>query len=101
MLVECTLRIADFSEKIGKLVDRRGSLVKSLKSSGHFSQVVAVLVCRLPRDQIPAKDEEVRSHGIILTALEDIAGAFDRVRHAVDPDDLIEAEIAKLGSSET
>jgi hypothetical protein len=101
MLVECTLRIADFSEKIGKLVDRRGSLIKSLKSSGHFSQVVAVLVCRLPRDQIPAKDEELRSHGIVMVALEDIAGAFDRVRHAIDPDELIEAEIAKLSSSVT
>lgn len=100
ILVECTLRIADFSEKVGKLVDRRGSLMKSLKNSGHFSQVVAVLVCRLPRDQIPAQEERLKLHEIILVSQEGILGALDRVRHAVDPDELIQSAISGLESTE-
>lgn len=99
ILVECTLRIADFSEKVGKLVDRRGSLVKSLRNSGHFSQIVAVLVCRLPRDQIPVQEENLKHHEIVLVSQEGISGALDRVRHAIDPDELVQSAINGLGSA--
>lgn len=45
LLVECTMRVADFLSKVGKLVDRRVGLEKSLKESSHHSYVYSVLVC--------------------------------------------------------
>ncbi|MFN0315846.1 MAG: hypothetical protein ACKVQA_12510, partial [Burkholderiales bacterium] len=54
-IVECTTRISDFAAKVGRLVDRRGALSKQLSASGHPAEVAAVLICRLPRDQIAAQ----------------------------------------------
>lgn len=96
VIVECTLRIADFSEKVGKLVDRRGSLAKALKSSGHSSPVLAALICRLPRDQIAAQDESIQAHGILLLSYDDLVSSLNRVRHAVDPDEIIQTALTKV-----
>lgn len=89
-LVECTTKIADFGSKLGKLVDRRGSLVKSLQASGHPTQVTAALICRAPRDQIAASLEELRKHKVILLAGDDLEAAFDHVRFPNDPDKLLQ-----------
>lgn len=96
VIVECTTRIADFASKIGKLVDRRGSLSKYLSANGHPATLVAVLVCRLPRDQIAALADEPRAHNVILLAGEDIQGGLDRVRSPTDPDAMLETAIARL-----
>lgn len=95
-IVECTTRIADFASKIGKLVDRRGSLTKYLDASGHPATLVAVLVCRLPRDQIAALAEEPRAHNVILLAGEDIQAGLNRVRSPTDPDAMLESALAQL-----
>lgn len=95
-IVECTTRIADFSAKIGKLVDRRGSLSKHLTSMGHPMPLAAALVCRLPRDQIAAQADELRAHRIILIAGEDIAQAFDRIRIPNDPDKMLAEALARI-----
>ncbi len=95
-IVECTTRIADFASKVGKLVDRRGALSKSLVASGHPALVSAVLVCRLPRDQIAAYANEVRAHNAILVTREDLAAGFDRVRFPSDPDRILEEVHARI-----
>lgn len=96
IIVECTTRIADFSAKIGKLVDRRGALTKQLTAAGHSAQVISVLICRLPRDQIAAQADELRALSTILVAGEDLAAAFDRVRLPHDPDALVQSAMEKL-----
>lgn len=96
VIVECTMRIADFNTKLGKLVDRRGDLSKSLTASGHSNTVFTVLVCRLPRDQISAQAEELRRHGTILLTLENLEHAFERVRMPNDPDAMLDNAIAEL-----
>jgi hypothetical protein len=95
-IVECTIRISDFAAKVGKLVDRRGALSKQLSASGHPSQVAAVLICRLPRDQIAAQADELRTHNIILLAGDDLLREFDNVRMHSDPDNMLETALARL-----
>ena len=95
-IVECTTRIADFASKIGKLVDRRGSLSKYLNASGHPATLVAVLVCRLPRDQIAALADEPRAHNVLLLSGEDIQAALNRVRSPTDPDAMLDSALARL-----
>ncbi|MCC9595325.1 hypothetical protein [Rubrivivax sp. JA1055] len=99
LIVECTLRIADFQQKLGKLVDRRASLEKYLKNSGHFSEVHAALVCRLPRDQIAALSDSLLAHKILLASHEDLTAGFLRVRHAVDPDEIIQSALKNLAAT--
>lgn len=96
-LVECTTRIADFHTKVGKLVDRRTSLAKSLASTGNPSEVHAILVCRMPRDQVAAQASEVQAHNIILATREDLDQALHLLRYVNDPDALLAAAAAKPG----
>lgn len=100
IIVECTLRIADFSAKLGKLVDRRGSLIKALHASGHPAEVASVLVCRLPRSQIATEVESLKTHKVILISEEDLLGCFDRVRHQNNPDEILQEAEALLFRSQ-
>ena len=96
VIVECTLRIADFAAKMGKLVDRRGALTKYLTKSSHPADVAAVLICRLPRDQIAVHEAELRSAKIILLAREDLEEDLNRVRFLTDPDRMLDDALAAL-----
>jgi hypothetical protein len=96
-LVECTIKIADFSSKLGKLVDRRGALLKTLQAGGHLAHVTSVLVCRAPRDQIAINAEELRNHKIILVSGNELSGAFDRIRIPLDPDQWLDEVETQLG----
>lgn len=96
VIVECTIKIADFSSKLGKLVDRRGALNKTLKSASHFIDVAAVLVCRLPRDQIAAQAEMLKKNQVLLISNEDLIEAFHRLRLPSDPDLMLSEALAKI-----
>ena len=97
-IVECTLRTSDIATKLGKLVDRRGSISKYLAASGHPAEVNAVLVCRSPRDQLPAQAHEASQNKVILLTNEDLLSAFDRVRLPGDADDILAGAIARFAS---
>jgi hypothetical protein len=96
VIVECTTRVADFATKIGKLVDRRGALSRYLTASGHPAQVVTVLVCRLPRDQIAMQADELRSHNTVLLTSEDLQASLDSIRIPTDPDQMLDTALAGL-----
>ena len=96
VLIECTLKTSDFSSKLGKLVDRRGALKKELDKSGHPSQIAIALVCRLPRDQIAADDNELVNKEVLLLSCENLLSAFGQVRGHNDPDKILEDEEARL-----
>lgn len=97
-IVECTTRVADFAAKLGKLIDRRGALTKALSASGHPAQIIAVLVCRQPMDQIATQIDDLRRHGVILLAGEQLSAGFDRVRFPSDPDHLLDTSFAQLSN---
>jgi hypothetical protein len=96
VIVECTMRIADFSQKLGKLVDRRNGLSKSLRSASHHSQVHAALVCNLPRDQVAIKEIELLQHEVLLATREDIEKAFNLTQLPKNPDELIANAIQEM-----
>ena len=96
VIVECTTRTADFAAKVGKLVDRRGALTKYLTKSGHPADIAAVLICRLPRDQIAVHEAELRSANVILLAREDLEKGLNRVRFFTDPDRMLDDALAAL-----
>ncbi|WP_075188413.1 hypothetical protein [Teredinibacter haidensis] len=101
ILIECTTRIADFSSKVGKLVDRRGGLEKSLKESSHHSVVYGALICRLPKDQVATSGIDLHENRIILLTKEDLEQGFNLIRNGVDPDKLVEDAINSMGDDET
>jgi len=93
---ECTTKIADFHNKLGKLVDRRRALSRSLQISDHYFRVDAALVCASPRDQIAISANELEAHQIILITKEDLIKAFDRLRFPSNPDEILDKAVAKL-----
>lgn len=96
ILVECTTRIADFHLKLGKLVDRKGALSKTLQESRNVSRIDAVLVCALPKEQIAISHEALQAHQIILITKDELTSAFDRLRFHIDPDKLIDDFLAQM-----
>ncbi|WGG52807.1 hypothetical protein [Rugamonas sp. DEMB1] len=85
-LVECTLRIADFQTKLGKLVDRSRALSKFLASSNHNARVYSILICALPKDQITFDYLELQARKVTLITKEDLLNAFEKMRFPIEPD---------------
>ena len=100
ILVECTLKMADWARKVGKLVDRHRSLVKSLDLSGVQAEIYSVIVCGLPSDQIMHRPEELQSSKIILLTKEDLLKALDDIHYPVPPDELVDSLSAKLSQKD-
>ena len=92
-VIECTTRIADNALKIGKLVDRRGALTKTLSANDHPAKVLGILICALPKDQMAISNDELLRNKIILLCNEDLTAALDQLRFPKNPDQLfIDAE---------
>lgn len=99
VIIECTLRVADFGSKSGKLVERRALLAKALSAANLPGTVVGALVCRLRREEIGASDREVRERGILLLTAEDIESSLLRSRFVHDPDALVRRAVAAMASA--
>jgi hypothetical protein len=97
-IVECTTRVSDLGAKVGKLVDRRGSLTKALAASGHPAQVISVLVCRQPRDQIATQAIDLPASGVLLLSTEQLEAGLERSRFPGDPDQLLSTAFAQLST---
>lgn len=90
VLVECTLRTADIHAKMGKLVDRRQTLIRMLQTNGHPSNVEAVLVTLQPRDQVALDDRAFAQNAVTLICKEQLVNAFNVLRGPLEPDKLID-----------
>lgn len=95
-LVECTLKVADFPKKVGKLVDRRNALLRTLEANKNNLRVDAFLVCSIPRAQIAAEDSLLSRQKISLITREELVEAFEQVRLPRDPDQMLDAAYARL-----
>lgn len=96
VLVECTLKIADFATKVGKLVERRAALSKALAAANLPASVVAALVCRLPRDEIAASAKDLRNFNVLLFSEEDLISFLLKARFLSDPDALLREAMTSL-----
>lgn len=99
-IVECTTRIADFQNKLGKLVDRRNALQASIGATGNVHRVDAFLVCGLPKTQIAAADRLLSQYKVTLLCREDLAQALLQVRIPTSPDELLDRAAAQLEQSQ-
>lgn len=86
ILIECTLRTADFTMKVGKLVDRRNSLQEQFDREKHFARVHAVLICRMRREQIVYDENNLKRLGIRLVTLTELESALQKINNPDDPD---------------
>lgn len=95
ILVECTLKISDAHTKIGKLVQRRGAVQEALRVGGHSTrEVIAILVCALTKDQIPAvENKEWYENKILLVTKPDLEELLLRAKSILDPDELLDEVI--------
>lgn len=97
-LVECTIKVSDFHNKVGKLVDRRNALVRALEANNQNSRVEAFLICSLPRSQIAVDEKSLIQHQIVLLSKEEIVQGFDQLRIPTNPDDFLKSATANLTS---
>lgn len=99
VVVECTTRLADFASKSGRLIERRAALSRSLAGMNLPSQVTAVLVCRLRREEVAVSEEDLRDRKILLVTAEHIESGLLRSRFVVDTDELLQKAIASVGAN--
>lgn len=90
VVVECTIKIADFQSKIGKLIDRHHGLSKALISAQHHGRIRAVLVCSLSRAQIAVTEQELAQSGIVLVCKEQLEEAFLQINTTPNADAVLE-----------
>lgn len=95
-IVECTTKISDFQNKLGKLVDRRNALMPKLEGTGHNLQVGAFLACGLPKAQIAVEERLLAQHQVTLLSRDDIGLAFDQLRTPISPDEMLDQAAARL-----
>jgi hypothetical protein len=95
VIFECTIKLADVSAKLGKLVDRRANLQRALQQSSHPFPVTAVLVCRQRRDQLTQAKEIERNH-VALLCLDQMEAGIHRLQFRNNPDALIDEMLADL-----
>lgn len=98
-IIECTTKISDFQSKLGKLVERRNGLLKSLEATGHALRVDAFLVCGLPKAQIAVEDRLLAQHQVTLLCKEDITQAFTQLRIPANPDEMLDRAAAQLNQA--
>jgi hypothetical protein len=80
VIIECTIKISDFSSKLGKLVDRKNSLIKELSDINDPRKVYSYLVCGLPKNQITINEKELALHKVTLITAELIDDLLNRLK---------------------
>lgn len=72
VVIECTVSISDFSNKLGKLVSRRAVLQAEFNKHGQDRDVLAYLVTAQTRDQVASKQDELRRYNVVMVTYEDL-----------------------------
>lgn len=92
VIIECTTRIADFYAKLGKLVDRKNSLITLLESSGDSRKVYSYLVCGLPKNQIAHDENYFAKHKVTLLTKESLDELLNQLKFPQDLEKLLSAD---------
>lgn len=89
VIIECTTRIGDFDNKLGKLVDRKNSLSKELVASGDSRKIYSYLICGLPKDQIVVDERKLAVHKVTLLTQESLQNLLGRLKFPEDLEQLL------------
>ena len=98
VLIECTIKIADFSAKLGKLVDRKNMLTELLKKAGDNRKVHTYLVCGQPKSAIVHEAKLLLNHNVILLTKESLEELLVKLKFPQDPDEILLADERALQS---
>ena len=80
VIIECTTRISDFSNKLGKLVERKNSLIKELRSLGDPRKVYSYLVCSTPKNEINISERDLAKQKVTLITQESIDNLLNKLK---------------------
>ena len=89
VVIECTTRIADFNTKLGKLVNRKNSLIALLEKSGDSRKVYGYLVCGLPKNQIAYDEINSARHKVTLLTKESLDELLNQLKFPQDLEKLL------------
>ena len=99
VLIECTLKTSDFNTKLGKLVDRKNTLIELLKRAGDNRKVHSYLVCGQPKTAVVHDEKLLLNHSVILLTKESLEGLLENLKFPQDPDQILLADERNLQSS--
>ncbi|MTV40238.1 hypothetical protein [Duganella radicis] len=94
-LVECTTKVENIREKVGKLVGRRDGLIAVENKYGVNREVMAILLVNQPATSIVDEQEFLSQHQVALLTLEDIHAMMGSLEY---PPDLDKLYLEKLGA---
>lgn len=89
IVIECTLKISDFNNKLGKLFERQRALSEALKNGNHDAQVHSFLVCGNSREQIISEEKLLNEHRVGLICREQLEQALSNIHHPPTPDKML------------
>lgn len=98
VLIECTLKTADFNNKLGKLVDRKNTLIELLKKAGDNRKVHCYLICGQSEAAIVHDKKVFLNHNIVLLTKESLLQLLENLRFPQEPDELLLADERHLQS---
>lgn len=84
-LVECTIKVENLREKVGKLVNRRELINRDNGVDSPIRDVLAILVVNQPRNTIVNEDKYLADNQVVLVTQEDLNLA---IAHLEVPQDL-------------
>jgi len=87
ILVECTIKVPDLSTKMGKLVERRNALLRTLTQNRQIDDVTALLVTRQSRADVATIG--AAPVDVYLLCHEELDELFGRLEFAPNPDVLL------------
>lgn len=99
VIVECTMRMADFQSKLSKLIERRNVISAELNSRGEPRKVYSVLVCALPAIQVRVDAAELIHQQVTLLCQEQLEDAISAARDPGSPDDRLRKSLQALQNS--
>lgn len=89
VIIECTISISGFSEKLGKLVNRKSAMERALAQAGQATSTRALLITAQRTSDVASKHEELVRFGVRLVAREDLEKLVDRLSAAIDPEQIL------------
>jgi len=92
VIIECTLRIADFGTKLGKLVERRNSLRSLLEAVNENRKIYAYLICGLPDKDIVYDKNSLADNNVTLLTRESLEKLLDQVKLPIDIEKLLQED---------
>lgn len=98
VIIECTTRMADFVTKLGKLVDRKNSLINLLQTTGDSRKVYSYLVCGLPKNQIAHDEKYFARHKVTLLTKESLDELLNQLKFPRDLEELLSDDERTLES---